>query len=286
MYRRVIENQENHLDIMVIDNPYCYAEISLQGAQVLQFYSKSKQKHILWCADEDTFKENKAIRGGIPLCFPWFGAHKDNKALPSHGFARQSVWQMTQVIAQSSGENIITFSLSDSPSTRNLWDYAFKLEMKMTFAEMFSIDLSVHNRDTKPFFYAFALHTYYAVSDINNIKIKGLGDCHFIDQLNSDLPQQVEDQPIQINQEIDRVYQDVQGSFELHDQHQITQIKSMQCNSAVVWNPWQQKASRLGDLKDNQWRKFVCIENGQIDQHREQLDAGQSKHYRLEIQML
>ena len=285
--RRYIKHPTGQtIEILVIDHPACYAEVALQGGQLLKFYVKKHQQDLLWCTDETTFQPNKAIRGGIPLCFPWFGAHPTQAQLPSHGIARQNIWQLTEAKTLDAGEQMIVLSLKDSAETRKVWDYAFRVDMQMIFSDQLSVSLHTHNMDVKPFDYESALHTYYAISDIEKIHIKGLEGISFRDQLANDHVLRQESCSIEINKEIDRVYQDVKGDCIVQDIERRIEIAAPQCQSAVVWNPWSAKARALGDIQGEGWRKFVCIENGQIKPHTTTLPAGQSDCYQLKVKML
>lgn len=258
-----------HYDEIHIDNPYCHAKIARQGAQILSFIPKNPidQSAVLWTSSqENNFISGKAIRGGIPLCFPWFGAHPINKNLPSHGFVRQQLWTFESLKHQTDHDELI-FSLVDDEETRKLWNFAFKLELKFKLGQTLALELSIHNRDQVEFNFTFALHSYFAVSDIEQIKIQDLENIAYIDQLQQHQCFKQKEM-IQFDQETDRIYSHTHGQVKIMDEGRKSSINlvSHTCPSVVVWNPWSEKTKRLTDMSTQAWREFVCVEFGKIDQ--------------------
>ena len=272
------------LDVVKVDNPFCHVEIAEQGAQVLSFYSKKNAKHVLWCTPSHYFKANKAIRGGIPFCFPWFGNHPSDKNLPAHGFARNSVWQLQAVEQLADQSHQIIFSLQDNETTRQYWPHAFIAEMKMNCAEKLTLEFTLTNKDQQAYSFGFAWHSYFAVDEILNTKIEGFDSTAYLDQLT--MQQGIHQGDIQFVEEFDRIYQNTSGHYWVKSAENITQIDSPTCQSAVVWNPWQDKTIRLGDVEEKAWHQFVCVESGQIAQHEVIVQPQQQLAYRLDIQML
>lgn len=278
------------LDVIHIDNTFCNAEIAFQGAQILRYDVKQHAQSypVLWCSEKNTFSPSKAIRGGIPLCFPWFGANESDKNLPAHGFARNQLWQLEEITFKAEHGHVLRFGLADNASTRLLWDAAFHLQMEIHCGATLKLVLQVSNTDQKVLDFSFAWHSYFAIDDIEQIYITGLEDTDYLDQLSSDRILLQEQTPIRFSQELDRVYAKTKGQCTIQDStaqdSQHIHITTEHCQSVVVWNPWQSKAERLGDLATHAWRKFVCVENGNVASARQQIHPHQTCAYVLSIQ--
>lgn len=269
------------IEVLVITNSLCQAVVACQGAQVLLYQQKQKLP-LLWLSKFNQFKAGKAIRGGIPLCFPWFGAHPENTALPSHGFARNLLWQLEEAEQNIHG-HMLRFVLNDNAMTRSIWNYAFKTRLEIQFGSQLEINLQVINTDSQPFEFSFAWHSYFEIKDITQTQVHGLENIPFLDQL---LPEagysHVETQPIYFSSETDRIYQQACGHYQIiSDQQSPIYINASNCSSVVVWNPWAEKANRLGDMPENSWKNMLCVECGQIGKENVYLEAGQTVSYHL-----
>lgn len=279
------DSKGHFLDVIEIDNEFCYAQIALQGGQILKFFSKAQQKDLLWCSAQNSYDQQKALRGGIPLCFPWFGTHATDASKPSHGFARQSIWQLIEVNQTQRG-HCIHLALEANQRTLQHWNYQFKLELEIYCQDTLTLNLTVHNQDERSFTFAFAWHSYFAVQAIEKTMIYGLEDKFYIDKLATDETALQQKGTITFAAELDRVYQDTVGPYVIDDGDKRIQIDSPDCQSVIVWNPWQAKAQRLGDIAENAWQNFVCVENGQVAQHHQHLAAGQRQRHQLILQVL
>lgn len=271
----------SELDCLKISNSFCEATISFQGAQILEFNSKSKNKPLLWLSDLNPYSVGKAIRGGIPLCFPWFGASKQNSDFPSHGFARNLVWNLIDISVDEMGHHVV-FELNDSCDTRKYWDFAFNLQMKIHCGEQLELELILTNFDQIDLECEFVWHSYF--SAITKIaQVHGLAHVEYIDQLDGNTLKIQKDQQILFTQEEDRIYPKTVGQFVLL-QNKTDQIQiNSSATSAVIWNPWIDKAKRLSDVRDDAWQEFVCIESGQIGSEKLKLRSGEKIHYHLKI---
>lgn len=253
------------LDTLKIENQFCEASISFQGAQVLSYKLKTKDglSEKLWLSDLNQYQPNKAIRGGIPLCFPWFGKSHISDSHPSHGFARNILWELKEVI-ESEDSHYLSFELVDNEETREIWPFEFSLIQTIHCGQSLSVEFELENRSNKSFDYAFAWHSYFAVEDIFSTKVEGLQDAEYIDQLNQNKCeiQQVED--IIVGSEIDRIYPKTQGNFIIRSKLNALTYVQTNTNSAVVWNPWIEKSRRLADMRDDAWKEFICVETGNV----------------------
>lgn len=247
------EVMENGFKYLSIENERAKAKIAFQGAHVFHFQAKDELP-LLWVSDKSNFEGGKAIRGGAPICWPWFGEHPTNKSMPKHGFARISQWELEEVNEINSSMTEIKMSLSNS----ELFNYKFKLTAHFKIGKELAISLSTKNLDEKPFTISQALHTYFAVGSVENVKIEGLDSLEFIDFV--DGSKHIQNNSIVITKEVDRIYQDVNYPLYLHEGNQSIVIKSSGSNSSVVWNPWSSKCSQMCDMNIDSYKSFVCVE--------------------------
>ena len=165
-------SKEKHMIIANIESQYASAKISLYGAQVLSFTPKD-ERELIFLSKDAFYQNGKAIRGGIPICWPWFGAHPENKNLPSHGFARLSNWEVIQS-SSNKGEVQIQLQLKNSEATEALWPYKFETQISLTIGKSLKVKLTTLNKDEKAFTITGALHSYLNISDSSKVKVEGL----------------------------------------------------------------------------------------------------------------
>ncbi|CAH0526549.1 D-hexose-6-phosphate mutarotase [Vibrio hippocampi] len=251
--------------IVVIQHPKASAAIALHGGHVLSFKPVGGQETI-WMSKQAIHDGKSALRGGVPICWPWFG----RIGSPAHGFARNSEWQIAQHRENDHGV-IVSLSLSDSPATRAIWPHQFELRLNVEITEQLKISLEIHNTDDHAWNFSGALHTYLNVADIHQTKITGMGS-HYLDSL-----QQgklcLGGEELQLTDTIDRVYTDPDAMIQVEDkQHQRTlSVTNSGHNSAVLWNPWQQGAESMGDMNDDGYLSMICVES---TVHANHLDHG------------
>ncbi len=263
------------LIVVEITNDHSQASIVLQGAQVL-FWVPDGQQPVIWLSDEATFIADKTIRGGIPVCWPWFGAHPDNNEAPAHGFVRASAWEVIETTSLDAGQTRLVFRLPQAEVPSALWPHNTELEFQVTVGATLELNLITRNKGAEAVTISQALHSYFAVSDISQVAIKGLEYCQFIDALD-DWQRKVETDPISIDAEIDRIYQNTKPVCMLEDkgwQRRIN-IETTNSRSTVVWNPWIDKSVRLGDMGEGGYLKMLCIETGNIADDRVSIPAGE-----------
>ncbi|MBB3048729.1 D-hexose-6-phosphate mutarotase [Litorivivens lipolytica] len=231
------------------------ATISLYGGQVLSFRPRN-QDDLLWVSDDAHFAEGKAIRGGIPVCWPWFGPHPTDADAPAHGTVRKTPWQLEELECNHQHAKVLL-----RYSDENL-----NLQLAITLDTRLHLALTTENHGATNATITSALHSYFAISDISDIHITGLEDKPFRDAVNSNracLQRGV----IRFNGELDRVYQDVDKAICIHDPglKRIIRIHNTGSKSAVVWTPWIDKSKRLGDMGVNGYRQMVCVESANAD---------------------
>lgn len=243
-----------------IQNALGSADVALQGAQVLSFQPENEAP-VLWQSRAAVFAAGKAVRGGIPVCWPWFGPHPLVPAAPAHGFARTVPWQVRSAAARADGATELRLTLSDDVDTRALWPYAFDLRLLVVVGRDLRVELRTTNPGTLPFSYSGALHSYFAVGDVEAMAIEGLDGCTYIDQIDGN-QRKHQSGPVVINAEVDRIYLDTTATCSIVDHKLARRIRIAKegSRSTVVWNPWIAKAARLVDFGDDEYHSMVCIE--------------------------
>ena len=241
--------------IEVINDEAC-AEIALQGAHLFHF-ARPGEEPILWLSDESDFEYGKAIRGGIPICWPSFGMN--NPKLPQHGFARTFLWEVISSEDIDTSTTQVILSLKDSEESRKIWNNKFELELKITISKQLTMELTTVNTDKKSFKLTQAFHSYFQVSDITDIAIDGLQNKPYLDALTGIIS--LQGGAILFDEEVDRVYQEVDKKICLIDKTRSIRIENEGSFSSVIWNPWIDKCKRMSAMSDESYKEFVCIES-------------------------
>lgn len=247
----------NGFEYIEIKNSVASAKIALQGAHIFHYGQNSKEP-ILWLSKTSEFELGKSIRGGVPVCWPWFGMNSD-KSLPQHGFARNSMWKLVDNSEAQDNITEVTFRLQDSKESLKLWPYKFELELHVVISDKLTMELKTTNKDEKAFEITQALHTYFCVSDISHVVIAGLDKKPYLDALT--WTKEIQNGDIAFNQEVDRVYQEVSGEILLVDKNRNIHVENEGSSSVVVWNPWIDKCKRMSAMKDDAYKSMVCIES-------------------------
>jgi len=251
-----LKSFEDGFSYLEINNLSCSAKIALQGAHIFDF-TPLGHDNFLWLSPISEFKEQTAIRGGIPICWPSFGNNNPN--LSQHGFARTSLFELISSEDIDAHTTQVIFKLRDTQASRELWNYSFKLEVIFRLSDTLSIELKTTNRDTKSFTITQALHTYFNISDIYHVEISGVDKKPCFDALTQ------KTEPffgnITFNQEFDRVFQNLHDNLLLKDKNRTLEIQSSGSSSAVIWNPWIDKCAKMSAMQAEAYKEFVCIES-------------------------
>lgn len=264
--------------IIVVNSGRSTAEIALQGAQVLKWTPKD-QPNVLYTSPRARMEPGKACRGGVPLCWPWFNAHPTDDSKPSHGFVRDRFWELTSA---EFNYNLATleFKLHSTDETKELWPHDFELTATIKISDKLKVRLSTKNTGEEPFQITAALHSYLSVDSIETIQLEGVKGAHYLDQtLPAGTEPQYQEKNIQINQEIDRIYESM-SSLLLRDsgQGRAIFVDKLGSRSTVIWNPWKEKSKQLQDLPDNDYKEFVCIEVANAGKDRPTVRPGSVHH--------
>ena len=246
--------QLDELEVVVVDHPQVKASFALQGAHLLS-WKPTGEDEVLWLSNNTSFKTGVALRGGVPICWPWFGPAAQ-PGLPSHGFARNLPWTLKAHNEDDSGV-VLTFELQSSAETRQLWPHEFTLLARFKVGATCEIELEAHGE----FETTSALHTYFNVGDIAAVKVSGLGD-RLIDKVNDAKEDVLADGIQTFPDRTDRVYLNPEACSVIHDD-------SLNRNIAVVhhhhlnvvgWNPGPALSVSMGDMPDDGYKTFVCVE--------------------------
>ncbi|ABB45350.1 Aldose 1-epimerase [Sulfurimonas denitrificans DSM 1251] len=247
----------NGFEYIEIQNSSAKAKIALQGAHIFE-YQRVGEEAILWLSEISDFEQGRAIRGGVPVCWPWFGFNED-KNLPQHGFARTSMWEFVGANEVNESKTTLLFRLTNSEQTLKIWNYKFLLELQITISKELKMELKTTNLDDKAFKISQALHTYFSVSHISEVTISGLDKKPYLDALS--WQKEVQGGNIYFEEEVDRVYQEIDEKIVLRDKNREINIKNKNSSSAVIWNPWIEKTLRMSAMKEDAYKYFVCIES-------------------------
>jgi glucose-6-phosphate 1-epimerase len=269
-------------EVAKLTSPFGSAVVALKGAQVLS-WSPAHSGEVLWLSPNADLGALKPARGGIPICWPWFGAHGRINGAPSHGFARTATW--TVVAASADTERpALKLALEVAPGARADWGHGARAELTVRLGRELAIELQTLNRGSDDFTLTEALHSYFRVGDIAAATIRGLENRMFVDQLENGQFRR-EAGEIVIDAEMDRIYQETPDSVVIVDaslKRRITVTKHGSL-STVVWNPWIEKSARLGDLGPDGYRAMLCVETANAGQDAVTLAPGGRHRLAVEI---
>lgn len=224
-------------------------------------YVPNGHEPVLFLSGLSRYEANKAIRGGVPVSWPWFADHPTDASKPAHGFARITDWTVRKTGILSDGETRITLGLADSETTRRLWNYSFELNLDISIGSALDLALTMKNTGGAPFSITSAFHSYFNISAISDITVHGLENTDYIDKVDG-LKLKKQNGPIQISDETDRIYMHTDAECIIADPgfSRNIRIRKSGSISTVVWNPWEEKARSMSDLGDDDYLRFVCVE--------------------------
>ncbi len=245
----------DELDVIVVDHPKVKASVALQGAHLLSWKPLGEDE-VLWLSDNTPFKHGVALRGGVPICWPWFGPAAQ-QGLPAHGFARNLPWALKAHNEDDNGV-VLTFELKSSDESRKFWAHDFTLLARFKLGKTCEIELEAHGE-----FETFsALHTYFNVGDITAVKVSGLGD-RFIDKVNDAKEDALTDGVQTFPDRTDRVYLNPEACSVIHDGalNRAIEVIHHHHYNVVGWNPGPALSASMADMPDDGYKTFVCVES-------------------------
>ena len=263
-----------NLPVVAVGNSQASATIALQGAHVMTWTPRGEQP-VLWLSRFAKFAAGKSIRGGVPICWPWFGPHASEPKYPAHGFARTVMWKVIETQVLRDGRIRLVFELIQDDVTRGFWPHSTEAQYIDTVGSSLELELVTRNTGKTAVTIGGALHTYFGVDDIRNCSLHGLGDCPYLDKVDGG-KKKVQVGPVVIDAEVDRIYLDSTADILIDDPglNRRIRVSKRGSNSSVVWNPWTEKAATMGDFGPNGYLNMVCVESSKAAADVVQVPAG------------
>ncbi|MEN8165722.1 MAG: D-hexose-6-phosphate mutarotase [Acidobacteriota bacterium] len=263
-----------------VDNGLATARISVYGGQLLSFRPAGQPEDLMFLSDGAYYQEGKAIKGGAPVCWPWFGPDPEGQGRPAHGFVRNRLWEVLGTEALAEGATRITLGLADDEQTREIWPHRFRFSIEITVGSSVTLELVTANLGDEALTITQALHTYFRVGDIGQAQLLGLDGNDYLDKVDGGAQKQ-QSGPVTISGEVDRIYTGVEEDLIIDDPAlgRRIRIASGGSRSAVVWNPWSEIAAQMGDLADDDYTRMLCVETTNAGPDVVQVPAG--GEYRL-----
>ncbi|HEY6292249.1 MAG TPA: D-hexose-6-phosphate mutarotase [Terriglobia bacterium] len=259
-------------------------EMYLHGAHVTS-WKPAGEEEVLFVSSRSRWEDGRAIRGGVPVCFPWFADKADDPAAPAHGFVRAKAWQLESIVQNSDAVTVSMFTEGDE-GTRRWWPADFRLVHRATFGSELSAELVLTNTGAASLRFEQALHSYYRVGDLGKARVRGLDGVHYLDKTDSN-QEKIQQGEIMIGSETDRVYLNTDHALELEDPVLGRRIQVAKQNSltTVVWNPWVEKARAMPDLGPDEWTQMICIESSNVAGFAVDLAPGQQHSMRATVRV-
>ncbi|MDH5190495.1 MAG: D-hexose-6-phosphate mutarotase [Gammaproteobacteria bacterium] len=265
------------IPVIEIKNEQASATISLQGAHVLSWIPHGEEQ-VIWVSDDAKFAPGKSVRGGIPICWPWFGPHETNSSFQAHGFARTVMWQVVSATPLSTGETRVVFKLETDQldaDSQAMWPSATTAEYYLTIGKTLTLELVTTNNSDQAFTVGQALHTYFKVDNVANTRVIGLEGKEYLDKTDG-FKCKTQTGPVTISEEVDRVYVQTPDDVIINDGKRNIVIRKKGSHSTVVWNPWQVVAEKMGDLGKDGYLKMLCVESANAAEDTVTVNAGES----------
>jgi glucose-6-phosphate 1-epimerase len=259
-------------------------EMYLHGAHVTSWQPAGAEE-VLFVSSKSLWQDGRAIRGGVPICFPWFGDKADDPKAPAHGFVRTKSWTLDSIVH--SGDVVtVSMSTASDDDTRQWWPANFRLVHRATFGSELRLELEVHNTGSSPLHFEEALHSYHRVGDVRAARLVGLDKVRYLDKTDAYREKQQQGDVI-VRAETDRVYLNTPGAVELLDPEllRIVRIDKKNSLTTVVWNPWSDKARAMSDLGEDEWTQFLCIESSNVLGYAVELAPGRQHCIKAAIQI-
>ncbi len=261
---------------VVVSTPNSTGEMYLHGGHVTSWVPKGASD-VLYCSPHSLWLDGRAIRGGVPVCFPWFGDKADDPVAPAHGVVRTKAWELESIL-MSDGDVAVSMFTESNDETRRWWPYDFRLVCRATFGVQLKLELIVSNTGSSPFVFEEALHAYFRVGDAEAASIDGLDATDFIDKTDQ-RARKCHHGVLRFSAETDSVFLNTQYSIELVDpvlQRRLI-LEKLNSLTTVVWNPWAVKSSAMSDLGRDEWKRFICLETSNVGPYAVRLDP--DKHH-------
>ncbi len=267
-----------------ITSPIAVGEMYLHGAHVTSWKPRGADD-VLFVSAQSRWEDGRAIRGGVPISFPWFANKADNPKAPAHGFVRAKAWPLESIVQTNDAVTVSMFTDSNA-DTKRWWPADFHLVHRATFGAELNLELVLTNTGANSLRFEEALHAYFRVGNIEPARLHGLDGIDYLDKTDS-ARKKTQHGPVAITAETDRVYLNTSGTIDLEDQALRRRIRVAKTNSltTVVWNPWLEKAKAMSDLGDDEWRQMVCIETSNVADFAIELAPGEQHTMQANVQL-
>jgi len=270
-------NGPGDIPVIEIENSLASARISLQGAHLLSWVPEGETE-VIWLSPEASFEKGQSVRGGIPICWPWFGAHGRNENFPAHGFARTVLWDVIDTRQLENGETQIRFKLDASQMddvVKAMWSADTGVEYIITIGTVLTLELITRNKGVTNIEIGEALHTYFNVQDITKTTVAGLHEKEYLDKPEN-FKRKKQTADIKISGEVDRVYVNAPEDVVINNQQRKILISKQGSQSTIVWNPGKQVAEKMGDLGEGGYLEMLCVESGNAAENVVRVKASES----------
>ena len=251
------------LAMIEVDNGLARALVSPYGGQVLSYRPTGAAEDLLFVSERAWFEAGREIKGGVPICWPWFGVDPERRGRVIHGFARLRPWTLFATGTLPDGATRISLTSRDDPATQALWPHPFGLRVDITLGATLTVQLTTGNLGDRPFTITQGLHSYFRVGDATRVRVLGLDGCTYIDKAaGAGDALVVQEGPVTVAAEVNRIYESVPPVLTIEDPvlGRRIRLRSRHSATAVVWNPWVENARAMADLDDADYRRMLCVE--------------------------
>ena len=281
-----VESGNGGFPRIAIETSAATAEIYLYGAQVTS-WKPADADEVLFLSDKSYWETGRAIRGGIPVCFPWFRAKADDPHAPSHGFVRTKEWQLESISREAGDTVCVCLSTASDESARRWWPFDFRLEYCITIGKNLRLELLMKNCGQSALRFEEALHTYFKVGDAEQARVRGLDGMVFLDNRDGNRAKK-QSSDLVISRQTDNAYMNAMDTVEIFDPVLKRTLKTEKEGSAstIVWNPWSDGATAMADLGEDEWRGMLCAEGANILSSAPTLDSGHTHTMTITISVV
>lgn len=272
----------------VITAPQADGEVYLHGAHITHYQPRGQEHPVLFMSQKSWFEADKPIRGGVPICFPWFGSHPQDSSAPNHGTVRLREWVATKTGQHVDGSAFITLSTEADDATRRWWPADFEARLTATFGRSMEIAFEVINRGKEEIQFTEALHTYLAVGDIRWVTVAGLRGANYTGMLSDGKPIFWAADPMGFSREADGVWTNTTETCVADDPTwgRRIEVAKTGSDSTVIWNPWIEKAKKMPDFGDEEWPNMLCIETANVRANAVTLPAGKTHKMTASVRVM
>ncbi len=256
---KVLYGSAESLPLIKVDSPLCEAVIALQGAQLLEYKPKGALSW-LWLSPKATFSKGSAIRGGIPICAPWFGVNQLDPQKPKHGFVRTQEWVLKNISEQSDGTVKLDFEFTSAESDLVIFPFSFQLALSITLSEQVTLSFNILNIGHSIMPFSWAFHSYFGVDNLEEVRVAGLDQQTYLDATDNFFSKRQEGD-VQFKGEVDSVYENTNKQQAILGKPSIN-IEGEGCPTAIIWNPGIDLAHKMADISATHFNEFICVERG------------------------